>query len=139
MRKRLLLLAILLALIPSAARADDPPPITLSVALSSDRPQPGADLVATIVVFDGAGDVAIAVDLPAGLELATPGPIVVHAAPVGLVVVRLHVASDAAVGARAIVFRGGGQSVSKQIYVGTYPWPPAARPGVQWRLPIIKR
>lgn len=127
--RRLILLCVLFALLPSAP--------TLTASLSTDRPDPGEDVIATIVVFDGSGDVAVNVDLPTGLELAQPIA-VIHAAPVGLTVVRLHVRADALSGPRVLRFSAGGQAVERQIYVGTFPWPPPHPPHGRW-LPLIRR
>lgn len=108
----------------------------LSVSLSSDRPQPGEDFIATVVVFDGAGDMAVGLDLPAGVE--GPQVVTVHANPVGLAVVRLHVRADTTPGARTLRFRAGGRMVERQIYVGTFAWPAPVKPHSLW-FPLIRR
>jgi hypothetical protein len=129
----LLILALLLATVVPARASAQP---VLSVSLSSDRPMPGEDVIATVVIFDGAGDVPVSVELPAGVEGTQV--VSIPAAPVGLTVLRLHVRGDAAPGARMLRFRADGRVVERQIYVGVYPWPRATFAVVR-RLPIVRR
>jgi hypothetical protein len=124
---RLLCILILLLATGVIAHAAEPP-IVLSVSLSTDRPALGSELLATIVVF---------ADTPRDVAVDAAGQVVtIHAAPVGLAVVRIG--AGAVVGPRVLVFRAGGQVVEKQIFVGIRAQPPPHPPHGRW-LPIVRR
>lgn len=118
--RRVQLLWVVVLILQSAI--SQPP--TLIAYLDHDHPALGSDLALTVGVFGPPATVEL--ELPDGID----GPTTI--AVTGITTVRLHVRSDAAIGACAIRVIDGGQVQLLALYVGVYPWPAAQRPSRLW-------